>query len=221
MTKQQIAVVVGAGPGLGQALVDCFAKAGMQVAMVSRSGSSGEASSSTNVRTYSCDATDPQAVKALFETVESDLGPPDLVVFNIGTWQPGSILEIKAEDLEQAWRVGCLGGFIVGQVAARGMVERGQGTILFSGATASLRGSANFAALAVPKFGLRALAQSMARELGSKGIHVAHIIIDGHIGASDGGLKPSEIASAYYALHQQSHSAWTHEIDLRAWNESF
>lgn len=89
-------------------------------------------------------------------------------MFNVGTWQPGSILEIKAEELEQAWRVGCLGGFIVGQVAARGMLKRGQGTILFSGATASIRGSANFAALAIPKFGLRALAQSMARELGSR-----------------------------------------------------
>jgi NAD(P)-dependent dehydrogenase (short-subunit alcohol dehydrogenase family) len=202
-------------------LVDRFAQAGMQVAMAARSLSSGKTFSSTNVRSYPCDATDPQAVKALFETVETDLGPPDLVVFNVGTWRPGSILEIKAEELEQAWRVACLGGFIVGQVAARGMVERGQGTILFSGATASIRGSANFAALAIPKFGLRALAQSMARELGSKGVHVAHIIIDGHIGASDGGLKPLEIADVYYVLHQQPRSVWTHEIDLRAWNEPF
>lgn len=219
MTRQT-AVVVGAGSGLGQALVDRFAHAGMQVARVSRSVSTDQVSS-TNIRSYSCDATNYQAVKALFETVETDLGLPNLVVFNVGTCRPGSILEIKAEELEQAWQVGCLGGFNVAQVAARGMVERGQGTILFSGATASIRGSANFVALAIPKFGLRALAQSLARELGPQGVHVAHVIIDGHIGASDGRLKPSEIADAYYALHQQPRSAWTHEIALRAWNESF
>ena len=142
------------------------------------------------------------------------------------------MLEITPEECERCWRIGCLGGFNVGQAAARGMVEAGGGTILFTGATAALRGSANFANLAVPKFGLRALAQSMARELGPKGVHVAHLIIDGQIAGERPGyresergedhvLKPEAIAEAAWFLHSQQRSAWTQELDLRTYVEKW
>ena len=175
---------------------------------------------------------DAEAVTALFEEVAAALGPPDLVVYNSGAFRPGSVLEIEARDFETCWRIGCLGGFLVGQQAARIMAERGHGSIIFTGATASLRGGANFANLAVGKFGLRALTQSLARELGPRGVHVAHVIIDGQIRSeryaqlekerpADAFLDPAAIAEAYYQLHRQPRSAWTQELDLRPWVEKF
>jgi NAD(P)-dependent dehydrogenase (short-subunit alcohol dehydrogenase family) len=159
------------------------------------------------------------------------LGPLECVVFNAGAFLPGSILDIAPSDFERCWRVGAFAGFLTGQAAALRMVARESGTILFTGATASLRGGANFANLASPKFALRALAQSMARELGPRGIHVAHVIIDGHIGgpagSDDGGrlpdsrLAPDAIAAVYLDLHRQHRSAWSQEIDLRPWAERF
>jgi NAD(P)-dependent dehydrogenase (short-subunit alcohol dehydrogenase family) len=161
----------------------------------------------------------------MFATVTAEQGAPELVVFNVGTWDRAGILEISETLLEQAWRTGCFGGFLVGQAAARAMLPRGRGTIIFSGATGSIRGGAGFAAFAVPKFGLRALAQSMARELGRQGLHVAHVILDGMIGPEGGTaadqLHPEDIAESYYALHCQARSAWTHEIDLRPTGERF
>ena len=227
MTGTQIAIVVGTGPGLGNALVRRFAAAGMSVAAVSRKGlaPAGEDRGAL-VRGYACDATIGDQVTAMFAQVTAELGPPDLVVFNVGTWDRAGILDISDELFEQAWRKGCFGGFLVGRAAARAMVGRGRGTIIFTGATGSIRGSAGFAAFAVPKFGLRALAQSMARELGPKGLHVAHVIIDGMIeqeggAGSPGVLTPSAIAETYYQLHRQERSAWTHEIDLRPAGEKF
>jgi NAD(P)-dependent dehydrogenase (short-subunit alcohol dehydrogenase family) len=159
------------------------------------------------------------------------LGPLACAVFNAGAFRPGSILDIAPDDFEHCWRVGAFAGFLIGQAAARRMVARGSGMILFTGATASLRGGAKFANLASPKFALRALAQSMARELGPRGIHVAHVIIDGQIGGTagndDGGslpdswLAPDAIAEAYFDLHRQHRSAWSQEIDLRPWVERF
>ena len=231
-----VAVVVGVGPGLGWALARRFAEAGMQVAMVARDRTKLDqllaAGPSDRIRPYACDATDAAGVAQLFDEVGRDLGAPDLVVFNAGAFQRASVLDITVEDFERCWRVGCLGGFLVGQQAARRMVARGRGTILFTGATASLRGSAHFANLAVPKFGLRALAQSMARELGPKGVHVAHVIIDGQIESeryrdlaaergADGLLAPDAIAQVYHDLHCQHRSAWSHELDLRPWIERF
>jgi NAD(P)-dependent dehydrogenase (short-subunit alcohol dehydrogenase family) len=228
MGGRQTAVVVGVGPGLGWALVRRFADAGMGVAMAARSEERLQrllaAEPRERVRAYACDATDGSDVAGLFELVRGELGEPDLVVFNAGTFEPGGVLDIDSADFERCWRVMCLGGFHVGQAAARGMVARGGGgTILFTGATAALRGGANFANLAVPKFGLRALAQSMARELGPRGIHVAHVVIDGEIGgaADDSRLEPAAIAEAYYQLHGQHRSAWTQELDLRPWREKF
>lgn len=227
MAGKQVAIVVGTGPGLGNALVRRFAKAGMNVAAVSRKGLPLEGPDYRGlVRSYACDATVSEQVAATFATVATDLGVPDLVVFNVGTWDRAGILDISDELFEQAWRTGCFGGFVVGRAAARIMLPRGLGTIVFSGATGSIRGGAGFAAFAVPKFGLRALAQSMARELGPKGLHVAHVILDGMIdpeGAapSETGLAPDALAEAYFQLHRQERSAWAHEIDLRPAAEKF
>ncbi len=236
MSDSETAVVVGVGPGLGLALVRAFAGAGMAVAMAARDedrlAALEPAGTGDRVRTYPCDSTDQGAVTTLFEQAAAELGEPDLVVYNAGAFQPGGILDIAAEEFERCWKVGCLGGFLVGQAAARHMVPRGAGTILFTGATAALRGSARFANLAVPKFGLRALAQSMARELGPQGIHVAHVVIDGQIDSErshhlleergpDSLLAPDDIAGSYLHLHRQAKSAWTQELDLRPWVERF
>jgi len=223
----EVALVVGAGPGLGMALVKRFAEEGFSVAAVSRKGATSEGQRSQGlVRGYACDATLDDQVKSTFAHVTADLGVPDVVVFNVGTWDRAGILDISEELFVKAWRTGCLGGFLVGRAAAAAMLPRGHGTILFTGATGSLRGGAGFAAFAVPKFGLRALAQSMARELGPKGVHVAHVIIDGMIAPPgeaprDGFMTPDEIAEAYYQIHRQKRTAWTHEIDLRPSTEKF
>ena len=236
MAQKQTAIVVGVGPGLGWALVKRFAGAGMQVGMAARStdklNALLEEEPLEDARAYGCDVADRSSVERLFAEVSRDLGSPDLVVFNAGAFQRGGILDIGPEDFEQCWRIGCLGGFHVGQAAARGMLDAGRGTIIVTGATASLRGSAGFISLAVPKFGLRALAQSMARELAPKGLHVAHVIIDGQIASEryshlaqergpDSLLSPDAIAEAYYQLHLQDRSAWTFELDLRPWVERF
>jgi NAD(P)-dependent dehydrogenase (short-subunit alcohol dehydrogenase family) len=184
-----------------------------------------------NVHLRACDVSAPTDVAALFETVVTELGRPNLVVFNAGD-ERGDVIDIHPDDFDRCWRVGCFGGFLVGREAARLMLPAATGTIIFTGATASLRGSAGFANLAVPKFGLRALSQSMARELGPKGIHIAHVIIDGQIESeryrelllkrgSDPLLAPEAIAEAYYNLHLQQRSAWTLELDLRPWTEKF
>jgi NAD(P)-dependent dehydrogenase (short-subunit alcohol dehydrogenase family) len=227
MAETAVGVVVGAGPGLGNALVNRFADGGMAVAAVSRRGIAPELRQRGGVvRGYACDATVTDQVKSMFARVNSELGPPELVVFNVGTWDRAGILEISDDLFVQAWRTGCFGGFVVGRAAAEAMLPQGRGTIMFTGATGSLRGGAGFAAFAVPKFGLRALAQSMARELGPKGIHVAHVIVDGMIAPPGGSpqqgfMKPDEIAEAYFQLHRQQRSAWTHEVDLRPSIEKF
>jgi len=229
MSENGIALIVGVGPGLGAALGRRFARAGMAVALASRdaghlSSIVGEvASSGAAAHAYSADATDEGAVETLFEEVERDLGPITVAVYNASGRARKSILELTAEDVAQAWRGACFGGFLVGREAARRMVPRGSGTILFTGATASLKGYAGSAAFAIGKFGLRALAQSMARELGPKGLHVAHVVIDGGIGEDQGDarLRPDAIAETYYQLHAQARSAWAHEVDLRPWVEKF
>jgi NAD(P)-dependent dehydrogenase (short-subunit alcohol dehydrogenase family) len=236
MSEKQVAVIVGVGSGLGFALVKRFAKAGMAMAMAARNREKLEQllekEPIEGARAYACDATDQAAVDRLFKEVDRDLGPPEVVVFNAGAFQLGGILEIDPAEFERCWRIGCLGGLLVGQAAARRMVANGRGTILFTGATAALRGSARFANLAVPKFGLRALAQAMARELGPQGIHVGQVIIDGQIRSEryahleaergqDALLEPDAIAEMYYQLHAQPRSAWTLELDLRPWSEKF
>jgi NAD(P)-dependent dehydrogenase (short-subunit alcohol dehydrogenase family) len=229
------AIVVGTGPGLGSALVRAFAAADYTVVAAARSGSALEGfereQTEGRVVLADCDATDPAGVERLFGAAERH-GPLAVAIFNAGAFVRSRILETDYTEFERCWRVGCFAGFLVGQAAARRMVATGQGTILLTGATASLRGGAGFVNLAAPKFGLRAVAQSMARELGPQGIHVAHVIIDGQIHTEryrhllgergpDSLLEPDAIAQTYLALHRQHRSAWTHELDLRPWSEKF
>lgn len=232
MSAGGTAIVVGVGPGLGLALVERFAREGFTVAAAARREDAVAAlvKDKPGVRAYGCDASDPEAVTRLFAAVERDLGAPNVVIYNASGMVRGGIAELDPRAFERAWRTGCFGGFLVGQAAARALMPKGAGTILFTGATASLRGSANFAGFAVAKFGLRALAQSMARELGPKGIHVAHVIVDGQIESEryraaergpDALLAPAAIADAYWHLHSQARSAWTQELDLRPWVEKF
>lgn len=234
----QTALVCGVGPGLGLALVRCLSQAGMKVMMVARNGDrlkswADELSADgRQITTFPCDICDEQDVRKMYEALEKKSGVPDLVIYNAGSYMPGEVIDISTDDFISCWQTGCLGGFLVGREAAKRMLEKEKGTILFTGATASLRGSARFANLAVGKFGLRALSQSMARELGPKGIHVAHVIIDGQILSeryahlakerpADGLLDPVAIAENYLQLHRQHRSAWTYELDLRPWVEKF
>jgi NAD(P)-dependent dehydrogenase (short-subunit alcohol dehydrogenase family) len=243
-SNRDTAIIVGAGPGLGAALARRFARAEMNVAMAVRNPARIEvlAAEYSGVvhRTVAiaCDGTREADVQALFQRAASELGPPRLVVFNAGAFVRKGILETSVEEFERCWKVACLGGFLVGREAARAMLAqngdgRHRGTIIFTGATASLRGGANFHNLAVGKFGLRALAQSMAREFQPKGIHVGHVIIDGQIESNerpgrsmaergaDAVLSPDAIAESYYQLHLQRPSAWTLELDLRPYVEKF
>jgi NAD(P)-dependent dehydrogenase (short-subunit alcohol dehydrogenase family) len=223
-SSKPTAVVVGVGPGLGAALVRRFAGEGMDVALAARQKDKlAGLAKETGGKAYACDATSEVAVESLFAAVERDLGRPQLVVFNAGGYIRKPIAELSAADVEATWRNTCMGGFLVGRAAARAMLPEGRGTILFTGATAALRGGVQFAAFAMAKFGLRALAQSMARELGPRGIHVAHVVIDGGIGEDPEAkrLAPKDIAETYWLLHRQERSAWTQELDLRPWAEKF
>lgn len=240
MGQPEVALIVGGGAGLGFALARRFARAEMNVAIAARNAerlatlATGCSGITHQCRAYACDATDDEQVETLFRQVDMELGGPNLVVYNAGAFVRKSVLDTSAEEFEHCWRVGCLGGFLVGRAAARRMVarvERGGagGTIIFTGATASLRGSALFVNLAVGKFGLRALAQSLARELQPKGVHIVHVVIDGVIRPHsevehkevDSLLDPDAIAEAYFQLHRQHRSAWSLEVDLRPWVEKF
>jgi NAD(P)-dependent dehydrogenase (short-subunit alcohol dehydrogenase family) len=180
----------------------------------------------------SADATDPASVAAAFDEVRSNLGAPEVFVYNAGAFQMGGILDISPEKFDECFKANCAGAFYAAQQVLPAMVDAGRGTVLLTGATAALRGGARFSALAVGKFGLRALAQSMAREFGPQGIHVAHVVVDGQIdtprvremspGREDHTmLSPDAIAETYWQLHSQDQTAWTLELDLRPAVESF
>ncbi|MBI2959103.1 MAG: SDR family NAD(P)-dependent oxidoreductase [Betaproteobacteria bacterium] len=243
MTKNsKIALIAGVGEGLGGAIARRFAHGGYATALVARSAErlkrvadQIEGSGGRGVA-YVADLREESAVTKLFEDVEKELGPISMAVFNAAAIYRASILDTPADMFEKVWRLTCYAGFLVGREAARHMVPRGHGTLIFTGATASLRGGAQFAAFAAAKGGLRQVAQSMARELGPKGIHVASVIIDGVIDSPRthermpermaqlppaGALKPEHIAEAYWQLHQQPRDAWTFELDLRPWVEKF
>jgi len=231
----EVAVVVGVGPGLGWALCRTFAHAGIRVAGAARNKAAVEklaaAEPALGIAPYACDVTDGESVRALFEAVATDLGEPTLVASNAGAFIRAPVLDLDPAELEQALQVSVMGALHVAQAAGRRMVAAGRGTIIFTGATAALRGSAGFAGLAVGKFGQRALAQSLARELGPRGVHVVHVIIDGLIlsertrpfvkPGTDTALDPDDIARTYLDLHRQRRSAWPHELDLRPWVEKF
>jgi NAD(P)-dependent dehydrogenase (short-subunit alcohol dehydrogenase family) len=234
----KVAAVLGVGPGLGAAVARRFVREGYAVALMAR-----REESVSDVRReiednggtalpVPADATDPASVAAAFEKVRGELGDPEVFVYNAGAFQMGGILDISPEQFDDCFKANCAGAFYAAQQVLPAMVEAGRGTVLLTGATAALRGSARFSALAVGKFGLRALAQSMAREFGPQGIHVSHVVIDGQIdtprvrerspGREDHTmLSPAAIAETYWQLHSQDPSAWTLELDLRPAVESF
>ncbi len=237
-----VALVIGAGDATGGAIARRLAQGGYTVCATRRSLDKLQPliaqiqAGGGTAHGFASDARKEEEVTALFEDIESRIGPVEALVFNIGANVPSSILDETARKYFKVWEMACFGGFLNGREAARRMVARGKGTIIFTGATASLRGSANFAAFAGAKHALRALAQSMARELGPKGIHVAHVVVDGAIDTEfirsnfperyalkgqDGILNPDHIADSYWMLHRQPRDAWTHELDLRPWSEKF
>ncbi len=238
MAQDGPAVIIGVGPGLGAALARRFAKAGMAVVIAARDAAKLDAvradvaAEGGDIRAITADATIEADVARLFQSIVADPGVPELVVYNASRRWRGGIVDTPAEDFEASWRVSCFGGFLVGREAARLMTARGSGTILFTGASASVKGFPRSHAFAVGKFGLRALAQSMARELGPRGIHVAHVVIDGGIMAParqarldemgpDSLLDADAIAETYYRIHRQHRSAWTFETEVRPWVEKF
>jgi NAD(P)-dependent dehydrogenase (short-subunit alcohol dehydrogenase family) len=243
-TGQGVCLVIGAGDGLGASIARAFARDGLRVCVTRRPrhteaidklaetirAEGGEA------HAFGLDARVEADVAALIEGIEREIGSIEVLVFNVGANVRFPIVETTTRVYSKVWEMAALAGFLTSREAARGMIERGRGTILFTGATASVRGAEGFSAFAGAKHALRALAQSLARELGPKGIHVAHVVIDGAI---DGAfirsllpdaaeklereeiLVPDEIARNYVWLHRQKRSAWTFEMDLRPWSEKW
>ncbi len=243
---QKAALVIGAGDATGGAIARRFAREEYATCVTRRSLDKLQplldqiAADGGTGHGFASDARKEEEVVALVEQIESTIGPIEVLVFNIGANAPSSVLDETARKYFKIWEMACFGGFLNGREVAKRMVtragpERAQ-TIVFTGATASLRGGANFAAFAGAKHALRALAQSMARELGPRGIHVAHVVVDGAIDTAfirdnfperyalksqDGILNPDHIADAYWMLHSQPRDAWTHELDLRPYMEKF
>jgi len=227
----EIALIVGAGKGLSASLARACAKRGMKVAVAARNTEKLAALvAETGAKAYACDASQPPSVQALFRAVEADFGAPTLVVYNASARARGPFVELDPAGVAKALEVSAYGGFLVAQEAAKRMLPVGRGTLLFTGASASVKGYAQSAPFAMGKFALRGLAQSMARELAPKGIHVAHFVIDGGIRqpgearaerGPDGFLDPDAIAQTYLQIHDQPRSAWTWEVELRPWTETF
>jgi NAD(P)-dependent dehydrogenase (short-subunit alcohol dehydrogenase family) len=216
MTPPELALIVGASSGLSGSLARLCAAEGMRVALAARDTDKLKGFSAALHR---CDATQLSDVRRLFEEV----GTPDLVVYNPSYRVRGPILSLDPEEVRRTLTVTAYGGFLVAQAAAKRMLERGRGSLFFTGASASVKGYAESAPFAMGKFALRGLAQSAARELGPRGIHVAHFVIDGGIGrnADDTKLHPDAIARTYLDVHRQQRSAWSFEVDLRPWSEKF
>lgn len=230
----QSALIVGAGTGLSASLARLLSSEGMKVSLAARDTSKLEGlCTETGAEAYQCDASDPQQVDVLFSNIEKVAGSPDVVIYNPSARQRGPIADLDPEVVKQAILVTAYGGFLVGQQAAKRMAGKGSGVILFTGASASVKGYAQSASFAMGKFALRGLAQSMARELQPKGVHVAHINIDGGIrnperpervppaDRPDSMLDPDEIAQTYMHLIRQHRSAWTFELEVRPWLENF
>ena len=237
---KRVVLVVGAGDATGGEIAKRFAREGYTACVTRRSADKLQPlvdairAEGGEAHGFASDARKEEEVAALVEQIESTLGPIEAFVFNIGANVPCSILEETARKYFKIWEMACFAGFLTAQAVARRMVPRGRGTILFTGATAGLRGASHFAAFAGAKHGIRALAQSMARELGPRNIHVAHVVVDGAIDTAfirdnfperyalkdaDGILNPEHIADNYWFLHSQPRDAWTFELDLRPWSE--
>ncbi len=216
MAQAELALIVGAGSGLSGSLARLCAAAGMRVALAARN--TDKLKSFAGASLHACDAAEPAQVAALFESIDT----PDLVVYNPSYRVRGPTASLNSEEVKKSLMVTAYGGFLVAQAAARRMLERGSGSLFFTGASASVKGYAESAPFAMGKFALRGLAQSVARELGPKGIHVAHFVIDGRImRGEDGALDPDAIAQTYLSVHRQHRSAWSFEVDLRPWLERF
>jgi NAD(P)-dependent dehydrogenase (short-subunit alcohol dehydrogenase family) len=236
---QRVAILVGAGDAIGSAVARRFAKGGYTVCICRRDAAKSQdlvdelTTDGRRIHAFSVDARQEAEVQALFARVEKEIGPIEVCLFNAGSNVNKPLTETTEKLFFKAWELACYAGFLVGREAARVMVPRGRGTILFTGATASLRGGQGFAAFAAAKFGLRGVAQAMARELGPKNIHVVHLIIDAAVDSDairarfkasgrevdnippDSLTKTASIAEAYWFAHQQSKDGWTHELDLR------
>ncbi|WP_298284999.1 SDR family NAD(P)-dependent oxidoreductase [Novosphingobium sp.] len=242
--RKDVCLVIGAGDGVGGAIARAFADEGMAVCMTRRARNLDQLEAIADrirdaggeAHAFGVDARSEAETIDLFATIERDIGPIAVVVFNIGANVQFGIRETTTRVFTKVWEMACLAGFLAGREAANVMVPRQRGTVIFTGATASIRGRERLAAFAAAKNGLRAVAQSMARELGPLGIHVAHVICDGAIDGvftrsrfddvtplleEDLILKPDEIARNYVMLHRQQRSAWTHELDLRPWREQW
>jgi NAD(P)-dependent dehydrogenase (short-subunit alcohol dehydrogenase family) len=242
LSDRKAALVIGAGDATGGAIARRFAREGYIACVTRRQADKLEPlverikAEGGAAHGFGSDARDEVQMNELVTRIERDIAPIEVAVFNIGANVRFPVTETTERVYRKVWEMGALAGFLMGREVARAMAPRGRGTILFTGATASVRGSAGFAAFSGAKFALRALAQSMARELGPQGIHVAHVVIDGAIDTEfirenfperyalkdkDGILNPDAIADNYWMLHQQQRSAWTHELDLRPWIEKF
>jgi NAD(P)-dependent dehydrogenase (short-subunit alcohol dehydrogenase family) len=242
MAQPGAALVIGAGDATGGAIARRFAREGYFACVTRRHADRLQPlvarieAEGGRARAFGSDARREEQVAALVETIEREIGPIEVAVYNVGGNVRFPIREMTSRVYFKTWEMGCFGGFLMGREVAKVMVPRGRGTIVFTGATASLRGGNGFAAFAGAKHALRALAQSMARELGPLGVHVAHVVIDGAIDTPfirerfperhalkprDGILDPEAIAENYWTLHCQHRSAWTHELDLRPWIETF
>src|SRR6202521_4400678 len=229
--RHEIALIVGAGPGLSASLARLFSREGMRVVVAARNtGKLATLSAETGAQTFACDAVDPDQVARLFDEGEGRIGVPDVVVYNASGRLRGPLVQLVPAEVEQALAVSAFGGFLVAQQAVRRMLPKGFGAILFTGASGSVKGYAQSAAFAMGKFALRGLAQSMARELAPQGIHVAHVVVDGGIRsdrrpepADKPGslLDPGAIAASYVHLLHQPRSAWSWEIEVRPWVEKF
>jgi NAD(P)-dependent dehydrogenase (short-subunit alcohol dehydrogenase family) len=223
MADKPSALIVGAGSGLSASLARLLAAEGLRVALAARNpGKLDELARDTGAQAFACDATQPAQVDELF----ARLGAPDLVIYNPSYRVRGPLVGLEREEVKKTLLVTAYGGFLVGQAAAKRMLPRGTGAIFFTGASASVKGYAESAPFAMGKFALRGLAQSMARELSPRGIHVAHFVIDGRIGPQggtqgDAQLHPDEIARNYLNVYRQGRSAWSWEIELRPWLEKF
>ena len=238
------AIIIGAGDATGSALTKKFANKGYKVCPVRRPRSIDKVNmlaeeinnNGGSAKGYGVDARDEDSIKDLFDEVENNVAPIDVVIFNPGANVFFSIEETTSRVFKKVWEMAAFAGFLTGKEAAKYMKKRNQGSIFFTGATASIRGSSGFSAFSSAKFALRAVSQSMARELGPEGIHVAHFVIDGAIDTAfiketfpdvyalkekDGILQPEAIAEAYWSVHSQHRSAWTHELDLRPYMEKF
>jgi len=237
---EQVALIIGAGDAIGSAIARKFARRGLTVCAARRNGDrlaplvQELTGAGHRAHAFSCDARREEAISELFAGIEADIGEMAVVVFNVGANVPMGILETDSRKFFKIWEMACFAGFLCGREAARYMTKRERGTIIFTGATASLRGAAGFAAFASAKHGLRALAQSMARELGPRNIHVAHVVIDAAVDTQwisdnlpdsaalklrDGIVAPDDLADNYVMLFDQPRNAWTFELDIRPWIE--